>query len=102
MSLKTLNNVSELTKEWLADFYFESLENRETKKLIHPSLFRSGGPTPVTPSVHEAAMDVATWYGGVRSICLGLDPGVDLPPIKEMIEYITQNKFERVKTAIAA
>jgi hypothetical protein len=99
--MKTLTNVSELTKEAIGDLYFQSLGNIQTRKMHVRLQENRGGPTPVAPSVHDIELDVPSWYAGILSIASGLDPGVDLPPVKEVVGYITAN-FERAKAAIAA
>jgi len=102
----TMTNLTELTKDKIGNLYFLSVENRETKGKFHfLGETRSGnisGPAGGrSPTPPEIEADVACWYGGMSSLAHALDPGVTLPPLKEIIGYINQN-FERVKTAAAA
>jgi hypothetical protein len=103
MAPKILTNVSNLTKESIAELYFLSLGEPQTRKLHNMALLTEsrGGLARIPPSVHDTEIDFTCWYGGVTSVAQGIDPGVDLPPLKEMVGFITNN-FEKVKTAIAA
>ncbi len=102
MTPKTISNVSELNKEFIGEMYIRSLSNPETRKL-HPGLSgKRDGPSQVGLSVHELAIDFTGWYSGVFSTAHALDTRVDLPPVAEMVTYITQQKFEPAKNAIAA
>jgi hypothetical protein len=96
----TVTNVSNLTKETIADLYFASLktpEMRESHSLIYP-----GGANRVpSPSTHDVGLDFKGWYGGLQSLAQSIDPGCALPGLKEMAGYINQN-FDRAKDAIAA
>jgi hypothetical protein len=101
MTVKTLTNVSELTKETIADLYFLSLGNIEQRKMHTGLAGKRDGPALIPPSVHDLELDFKCWYSGLSSLAHGIDPGVDLPPTQAMVGYITSN-FERAKTAIAA
>jgi hypothetical protein len=101
MTVKTLTNVSDLTKESIADLYFLSLGNIETRKMHTGLSGKRDGPTPIPPSVHDLELDFKCWYSGLTSLANAIDAGVDLPPPGNMVGYIAQN-FERAKTAIAA
>jgi hypothetical protein len=99
MTTKSISNVSELNKETIGEMYIRSLSNPETRKL-HPGLKRDGPQGSL--STPELERDFTGWYGGLFSLCHALDPGVDLPPAPEMVQYITQQKIKPVKQAIAA
>jgi hypothetical protein len=98
----TNTNVSQLTKDAIADLYFQSLGAAGTKK-NHSGLqptSRSG--TLKTPwGAAELGEDFGCWYDGFLGCAKVADPGADLPPMAEMGNYITHN-FERAKAAIAA
>lgn len=98
-----ITNVSNLTKESIADLYFQSLGNTETRKKHNMALLSEarGAPTRIAPSVHDLEIDFTCWYGGLESLASAIDPGVDLPALEEMVGYISQN-FERARTAVAA
>jgi hypothetical protein len=96
-------NVSELTKEVIGGLYLESLANTKTRVThvsLKPRLLDANAPMPI-PSVHDISMDFTSWFGGLLSLANAIDPGCELPPIKELIGYVTQN-FERAKAAVAA
>jgi len=102
-SMTKLTNVSELTNETIVDLYFRSLGNTEERKnhvLLTPAHGISGASPPTT-SVQDVEKDFTCWYGGVITLARTLDPGVELPPTKNMIALIT-SQFERAKKAIAA
>jgi hypothetical protein len=105
MAPKIVTNVSELTKELIAEMYFNSLGNREMRPSHVPLIEASGGGGPgrawTKPPDDVINRDFAGWYGGLTSLAHGIDPGVALPTLKECAGYVTQN-FERAKTAIAA
>lgn len=101
--MRILNEVSELTKDGIADLYFQSLGNirtRGTHVLLKPKISEAAVPTP-PPSVHDLEIDFTSWYGGVLSLAHGMNPGIELPSTREMALHITEN-FERAKAAIAA
>ena len=100
-----ITNVSNLTKESIADLYFLSLGTPQTRKLHNMTLLAEsrGNPTRISPSVHETETDFTCWYGGLQALAQALDPGVEIPVLKEMVSYITQGQnFDKVKTAVAA
>src|SRR3982074_3812428 len=98
-----ITNVSNLTRESIAELYFQSLGEPQTRKLHNMTLLSEsrGGLARVPPSIHDTEIDFTCWYGGVTSVAEAIDPGVDLPPLKETVTFITNN-FEKVKTAVAA
>ena len=100
--MKTLNDLSELRQDGIADLYFLSLGNSKTRGshvLLKPKITEAA-PAPA-PSIHDVELDFTAWYGGLLSLANGLDPGIDLPSPREMVGVITKG-FERAKAAIAA
>ena len=100
---KTLTDLSELTKEKIADLYFASLGNSDTRKnhvLLLPKIAEANVTAPI-PSVHDIEMDFRAWYGGFLSLGRAFDPGTVLVPTNQMVGYIGQN-FDKAKQAIAA
>jgi hypothetical protein len=98
----TITNVSELTKEIIADLYFRSLGNPDSRRNNHAGLTGARtGPSAVAPSVHDIEMDFGCWYGGLLSLAYALDDDSKLPKTTEMTSYISP-QFDRVKSAIAA
>ena len=96
-----ITNVSELTKDEIANLYFRSLGNTEMRK-SHLSLWPPGvNRVPMSPSTQDVEIDFTCWYGGLLSLAYGIDPGVVLPTMKEMCQFIGP-QFDRAKTAIAA
>ena len=95
-------NVSELTKQGIADLYFQSVGNIDTRK--SHILLQPPGITSATspPSAHDLEMDFTCWYGGVLALAHTIDAGVELPRTKEMCQFIAPQGLERVKGAIAA
>src|SRR6202051_3494056 len=91
-----LTTPSELTKEGIADLYFLSIGNIESRKMHTGLSGKRDGPTLVAPSIHDVELDFKCWYSGLLSLANAMDPGVDLPPPLEMNGYIVQN-FERAK-----
>jgi len=103
MTPKNLTDLSELTKDVIADLYFRSLGNIETRKnhvLLLPKIAEANLKAP-PPSVHDIEKDFTAWYGGVLSLTRELDPDTHLPPTNQMVAFIGQN-FDRAKQAIAA
>jgi hypothetical protein len=101
--MKTLNELSELTQDGIADLYFQSLGNPKTRGshvLLKPKITEAAVPTP-EPSVHDIEMDFTSWYGGLLSLANGIDPGIDLPTPRAMASVIIKG-FERAKAALAA
>jgi hypothetical protein len=102
---KTVINVSSITKGEIADLYFLSLGNVESRKnhilLSRPRAGPQTTPGQASPSVQDMEADFTCWYGGLQSIAEAVDPGVVLPPTKEMIGLITP-QWERAKTQLAA
>ena len=100
---KYLNDLTNLSKEEIANCYFDSLGNkttRQTHTLLAPKIaMASSNPTP--PSIHDIELDFTSWYGGFIGLGKAIDAGVELPPVPEMCRFVTQN-FERAKQAIAA
>lgn len=101
MAPKIVNNVSELTRESIADLYFKSLESKDMRPIHAPLIEATAGGRSPTPPNDLVLRDFTGWYGGMLSLAQAIDPGVALPGLKECGTYITQN-FERVKSAIAA
>lgn len=103
MAPKILTNVSNLTKESIADLYFQSLGEPQTRKLHNMALLTEsrGGLARIPPSVHDTEIDFTCWYGGLLALAQAIDPGMEVTPLKEMLTFITNN-FEKVKTAVAA
>jgi hypothetical protein len=106
----TNTKVSELTKEKIAEQYFESLENPRTRN--HHVLLgfgKGGGDTnpkqthipPHDPSPNDVRADFTCWYGGCIALAQMIDPGTNLPSTETMVEYVAKN-FDRAKAAIAA
>lgn len=96
-----LTSVSALTKQGIADLYFGSLGNIDTRKnhvlLQPPGIAATASP----PNAHDLEMDFTAWYGGVLALAHTIDSGVELPRTKEMCQFIAP-QFERAKGAIAA
>jgi hypothetical protein len=94
-------NVSELTKEGIADLYFRSLGSTNTRRM-HTQLYRSGS-APV-PTQLDIEHDFTSWYGGMIALAQTIDPGVELPAVKEMCAFVATNatNFDRAKSLIAA
>ena len=100
-----IGNVSELTKELYGELYLASLRNGDTRKMHFKLAEARSGPTAVSPSppsIQEVKTDFTGWFAGATSIVQALDPGVAVPTLEEMLPWITQQKYENVKTAIAA
>lgn len=98
----TLQQVSSLTKQGIADLYFGSVGNIDTRKnhvLLQPTGIAS---TASPPNAHDLENDFTGWYGGVLSLAHAIDPGVEMPRTKEMCQFIAPQGLERVKGAIAA
>lgn len=108
---KTLINVSSITRGEIADLYFVSLGNAESRKnhilLSKPRPAPTPAPSQGTtatgfiPTVQDLEADFTCWYGGLKSIAEAVDPGVELPATKDMIGLITP-QWERAKQELAA
>jgi hypothetical protein len=100
-----LPSVGELTKETISDLYFRSLTNVEARKNhvgLTPKLVEGASPPGnVHLTAEQIGRDFTAWYGGMISCAQALDPGVDLPPTKEMIALIT-TQGDRANKAMAA
>jgi hypothetical protein len=96
-------SLQNLTQDVVAELYFGSLGNVKTRishVLLKPKIGEAAVPTPV-PSGHDVEIDFTSWYGGLCALAHGLDPGIDLPSLREMLEVIGRG-LERAKSAIAA
>jgi hypothetical protein len=91
---KPFNKVGELTREEIADLFFKSLGNLETRK-THVML------STATNTREEIGNDFKSWYGGVVSIVRAIEPDAALPGVADMVNFVTQNP-DRVRAAIAA
>ena len=95
----TLTNLSELTKEDFLEWFRESLANEAKRKGLMTA-FNPRNLTPPPPvTIQQAEIVCGTWYAGVVATIGKLDANVELPTIKEMTTYLTQN-FESVKPAL--
>lgn len=114
----TINNISQLTKQGIADLYFLSLGNTDTRKnhvLLtgvavvspvpgHPEPMPPAHVPPTTPPVPkeiDLELDFTAWYGGVLSLAHIIDAGVQLPSVKTMCQFITP-QLGRAQAEIAA
>jgi hypothetical protein len=96
MQPKTGNDLKQLTKEEIAELYFQSLGNHVTRK--NHVLLVGGNSPPQSKTIEN---DCMTWYAGVVAFGRWIDPGTELPPTQEVVAYISKN-FERARSAIAA
>jgi hypothetical protein len=98
MPPKTLNNLSELTKEGIGDLYSWVLVNPEMKE-CRVGLNPIGAVLAPVPSAHDIEQNFRSWYRGVLSFSQMIDPGVELPTTEEMVGFISQ-KFDQARAAI--
>ena len=95
-----VTTLAQLTKDTIRECYLHSVADPQLKR-THIGL-NPGGMTPApTPTPHQIEQDFSSWYGGMLSAARLLDPNSNLPPVKEMCIFITQNT-QPVKDAVAA
>jgi hypothetical protein len=90
------------SKEMIAELYFKSLGNIETRKshlALVPALVSGGSPP--APTASDMQKDFTAWYGGLTSLAQAIDPAVALPDIRDMNGLIN-SQLDRGKKALAA
>lgn len=99
---RTLTNISEQTTKSMADDFFTSLKNPTTRglHLLGTESTEHVPPIPkIAPQKHEVAKDVKGWYAGCVTYANLIDPGVELPPVNEVIDLIWMQYPEKGKIA---
>jgi hypothetical protein len=97
-----IHSFSNLDKEAVAEQYFRSVRNPDTRRNHTFSMIESGTKKLAQPpEAVEIERDFRAWYAGFASCVRVVDPqsATRLPDTRSMVDYITSN-FE--KESIAA